>query len=269
MTQKMDQLRTILSGMDRVLVAYSGGVDSSLLIKTAQEQLGDQVTAVIVNAPTLPKIELKQARELASQLGINLVEMESQEMNLPDFLANTPRRCYFCKDHLGQLLKKYAADNNFHFIIDGSNADDLSDHRPGQQAAREQGIRSPLQEAGLTKKEIHAAAKEMGLPNWDKPSSACLSSRIPYGTEINLTLLKQVEEAEEFLSGLGFRQLRVRHHGEIARIEVPLEAFDRLISHHEEVHNKLKEIGFSYITLDLKGFRSGSMNEVIQSYGSI
>lgn len=264
----MDQLRQILSSMDRVLAAYSGGVDSTFLIKTAQDLLGDQVTAVIVNSPTLPKRELHQAREIASQLGISLIEMESQEMDLPSFLANTPRRCYFCKDHLFQLLKNYALENNFHYIVDGSNADDLSDHRPGQEAAQEQGIRSPLQEAGLTKKEIRSAAKQIGLPNWDKPSLACLSSRIPYGTEITPTLLKQVEEAEEFLSGLGFHQLRVRHHGEIARIEVPQESLDRVVSHHKEIHNALKEIGFSYITLDLNGFRSGSMNEVIQSYGS-
>jgi uncharacterized protein len=263
MKQKMDQLKTILSGMGSVLVAYSGGVDSTFLVKIAQEVLGDSVTAVIVISPTLPKRELDDARKIAETLGIKLIETESHEMALPDFLANSPQRCYFCKDHLFNLLKNYADENNFHHILDGSNADDLTDHRPGQKAAREQGVRSPLQEAGLTKNEIRELARDMDLPNWDKPSAACLSSRIPYGIKITLSLLKQIEEAEEFLFNLGFHQLRVRHHGNIARIEVPFVVFDQVMENRSEIINFFAELGFSYTTLDLTGFRSGSMNEVI------
>jgi uncharacterized protein len=254
--------------MERVLIAYSGGVDSTFLVKTAQDVLGDKVTAVIVISPTLPKRELNEAREIAIHLGIQLVEMESQEMNLPDFLENPPQKCYFCKDHRFILLRNYAAETNFQHIIDGSNADDLSDHRPGQQAGLEQGIRSPLQEAGLTKNEIRELARKVGLPNWDKPSSACLASRIPYGIKITTSLLKEIEEAEDFLFSLGFRQLRVRHHGKLARIEIPPEVFDLVMENRSEIIKAFEAIGFSYPALDLKGFRSGSMNEVINSYGS-
>ena len=268
MKQKMEQLKDIFSSMDKVLIAYSGGVDSTFLVKTAQDVLGDKVTAVIVLSPTLPNRELNEAREIALKLGIQLVEMESQEMTLPDFLANTSQKCYFCKDHRFILLKNYAAENNFHHIMDGSNADDLSDHRPGQQAALEQGVRSPLQEAGLSKNEIRELARKIGLPNWDKPSSACLASRIPYGVEITSSLLKEIEEAEDFLFSLGFRQLRVRHHGKLARIEVPPEVFDQVMGNRSGIIKGFEEIGFSYTALDLKGFRSGSMNEVINSYGS-
>lgn len=268
MNPKMNHLQNIFSSMDKVLIAYSGGLDSTFLVKTARDVLGDKVTAVIVISPTLPKRELDEARKIALKLGIQLVEMESQEMTLPDFLANTPQRCYFCKDHLFNLLKNYAAENNFHHILDGNNADDLTDYRPGQQAAREQGVRSPLQEAGLTKNEIRELARNMDLPNWDKPSSACLSSRIPYGIEITPSLLKDIEEAEDFLFRLGFRQLRVRHHGDLAKIEVPPEVFDQVMGNRSEIIKAFEEIGFSYTVLDLKGFRSGSMNEVINSYGS-
>ena len=263
MKQKMDQLKTILSSMGSVIVAYSGGIDSTFLVKIAQDILGDSVTAVIMISPTLPKRELEDARKIAGNLGIKLVETESQEMDLPDFLANSRQRCYFCKDHSYDLLNKYAADNNIQNMIDGSNADDVSDHRPGQQAALEQGVRSPLQEAGLTKEEIRKLARTLNLPNWDKPASACLSSRIPYGIKITPSLLKQIEEAEEFLFNLGFHELRVRHHGDIARIEVPLVVFDQVMENRSEIINYFTELGFSYTTLDLTGFRSGSMNEVI------
>jgi len=249
--------------MESAVVAYSGGVDSTFLVKIAQDVLGDSVTAVIMISPTLPKRELEDARKIAGNLGIKLVETESREMDLPDFLANSSQRCYFCKDHSYDLLNKYAAENNIQNMIDGSNADDVSDHRPGQQAALEQGVRSPLREAGLTKQEIRKLARTHNLPNWDKPSSACLSSRIPYGTKITPSLLKQVEEAEEFLLKLGFDELRVRHHGDIARIEVSTTVFDQVMENRSDIINFFKKLGFSYTTLDLTGFRSGSMNEVI------
>ena len=263
MTNKLKELKGILSNQENALVAYSGGVDSTLLLKISQEVLGDQVTAVIVDSPSLPRTELIKAREIAENIGVQLVEMLSEEMTLPDFLANTSQRCYFCKDHSYQTLNKFAKENGFQQILDGSNLDDMSDHRPGQIAAQEQGIRSPFQEVGLTKAEIRALAREMDLPNWDKPSSACLASRIPYGTKISSELLDQVEKAENYLAELGFLRLRVRHHGEIARIEVPEESFDQVIKQRSLIIAALEKIGFSYITLDIKGFRSGSMNEVV------
>jgi uncharacterized protein len=189
--------------------------------------------------------------------------MQTYEMELADFSSNTSERCYFCKDHRYRILSQYATENGYKNILDGSNHDDLTDHRPGQRAAHEHNVRSPLQEAGFTKTEIRQLARKLGLPNWNKPSSACLASRIPYGTAITLELLAQIEKAEKFLSNLGFSEFRVRHHGEIARIEVPVELFELVIQQKSAIVNALEEIGYSYITLDIKGFRSGSMNEVI------
>jgi uncharacterized protein len=263
MEGKTNQLREIIKSLDPFLVAFSGGVDSTLLIKIARDTLDGEVTGVIVDAPTLPRSELEEARKIAAELEVNLIEMRSQEMELPDFLANTSQRCYFCKDHRYRMLSVFAAENGYKNIIDGSNHDDLSDHRPGHKAAQKHKVRSPLQEAGFTKSEIRQLAKDLGLSNWDKPSSACLASRIPYGTAITLELLDQVEKAEEYLSSLGFAEFRVRHHGEIARIEVPAGSFQQVLQQGSAIVSALEDIGFSYITLDIKGFRSGSLNEVI------
>lgn len=258
---KLGKLKETLSNMENALVAYSGGVDSTLLLKVAQDVLGDKAVGLIVISPTLPARELKEARDIAAMQGFKLIEKNSQELELPDFTSNTERRCYFCKDHLFKLLYEYAEQHGFQVILDGSNADDLNDYRPGLQAALEQSVRSPLQEAGFSKREIRQLAKELNLPNWDKPSSPCLSSRIPYGTEITLSLLHQVEKAEDLLSVLGFNEFRVRHHGDIARIEIPAQDFNKLIKHRLEINQNLKNLGFNYVTLDIKGFRSGSLNE--------
>jgi len=254
--------------MSNALIAYSGGVDSTLLAKLALDELGKNATAVIITSPTLPERELKEARDLANQIGIELIEMASDEIDLPEYSANTDRRCYICKDHRYRMLRKFADENGFQTILDGSNADDLDDFRPGHKAVKEQGVRSLLQESDFSKAEIRELAEEMGLSNFDKPSSACLASRIPYGSIITSDTLSQIEEAEEFLIQIGFRQLRVRHHGDIARIEVPPEDFIELINNREKITQKFIEIGYSYITLDLRGFRSGSLNEGLMTNGS-
>jgi len=261
MTDKLGKLKDNLSSMENALVAYSGGVDSTLLLKVAQDVLGDKAVGLIVISPTLPARELKEARDIALTQEFKLVEKNSQEMELPDFTSNSERRCYFCKDHLYKLLHKYAEQHGFQVLLDGSNADDLGDYRPGLQAALEQSVRSPLQEAGFTKDEIRQLAKELNLPNWNKPSSPCLSSRIPYGTEITFNLLQQVEKAEDYLSVLGFNEFRVRHHGDVARIEIPPQDFIDLIKHRLEIIQNFNDLGYQYVTLDIKGFRSGSLNE--------
>ncbi len=267
MNRKLELLREKLSSLENTIIAYSGGVDSTLLTKVAQDLIGERLTAVIVISPTLAERELIEARNIAAQIGVKLVEMNSEELSIPAYCDNSENRCYICKDYRYEMLRTYAADHGFQEILDGSNADDLNDYRPGQKAAQEHGVRSPLQEAGLTKAEIRSLAKELELSNWEKPSSACLASRIPYGTTITLSMLHMIEKAENFLYQLGFQQHRVRHHGEIARIEVLPEQFEKLMAQRVEIIQNLEEIGYTYITLDIKGFRSGSLNEGIKSNG--
>jgi len=267
MNKKFTELKKILGEMNSALIAYSGGVDSTLLLLAAKTVLGDKAAGLIVISPTLPDRELDEAREIAAAMDLTLIEIESDEMELPDFTANSERRCYFCKAHRYQMLNEFASKNGYTSLLDGSNADDLGDFRPGLQAAQEQSVRSPLQEVGYTKIEIRKLARELGLPNWNKPSSACLASRIPYGTNISSDLLKQIEEAENFLFDLGFREFRVRHHGEVARIEIPPDDFDKLITRRTDINQAFKKLGFLYVTLDIGGFRSGSLNEGISMYG--
>ena len=218
-------------------------------------------------SPTLPDYELAEAEAIAQQIGAQYVVFDKHEMEDERFLANTPDRCYFCKASVCQQLIEYAQQHGYRYVIDGSNADDTGDYRPGARAAREYGMRSPLQEAGFTKADIRALARDLGLPNWDKPSSACLASRLPYGDPITAANLTQIGQAEGVLRDLGLRQYRVRHHGDVARIEVVQANFDVILTHREAIVAALKALGYAYVALDLVGFRSGSMNEVIGKDG--
>lgn len=256
----------MLLEMERVAVAYSAGIDSTLLLKVAHDTLGENAIGLTAVSASLPALEKEEAAQLAQQIGARHVFIESHETEDVRYLANPSNRCYFCKTNTYDELFAYAHEIGFKQIIDGTNADDTGDHRPGRLAAREHGIRSPLQEIGFTKAEIRQLARELGLPNWDKPAAACLSSRIPYGTLITLENLSQVEQAENALHQLGFRELRVRHHEQVARIEVPPADFSAVIQQHGAIVSALKTLGYHYVTLDLAGFRSGSMNEVLANY---
>jgi pyridinium-3,5-biscarboxylic acid mononucleotide sulfurtransferase len=264
---KIERLRMILSEQDSLLVAYSGGVDSTLLLKVAYDCLGERAIGVTAVSPSLPASELEQAQAIAQQIGARHVLLSSHETEDARYLENTPNRCYFCKSDVYEMLAEFAAQHGYQSIVDGTNLDDNDDYRPGRQAARQHSVRSPLQEAGLTKAEIRTLARQEGLPNWDKPAAACLSSRIPYGTTITLAMLSRVETAEQVLKGLGLRQVRVRHHDSVARIEVEPEDFERVLAHREEIVHQFEVLGYSYVTLDLAGFKSGSMNKDLAAHG--
>ena len=253
--------------MRKVLVAYSGGVDSTLLLKVAKDTLGDKnVLAVTVLSPLYPERELTDAKKIVQTFGVKHILIESNELEIPGFSKNPPNRCYSCKRELFSKLLKLAEEESMLFVVEGSTLDDEKDHRPGRKAIEELGIRSPLKEAMFTKADVRELSNTLGLPTWDKPSFACLASRFPYGEEITMEGLRMVDEAEDFLFGLGFKQVRVRHYKNLARIEVMQEEMDRFIegSLREKIVGRLKAIGYKYITLDLQGFRSGSMNEVLE-----
>lgn len=268
--QKLNALQATLAALDSVIVAYSGGVDSTLLLKVAHDVLGDRARGVLATSPSMPAQELEAALALARALGVAVAVVETRELADPRYVANSAERCYFCKAEIAAQLLAYAGREGFRVVADGANSDDgvaAADYRPGQRAAREAGLHSPLQEVGLTKAEIRALARELGLPNWDKPAAACLASRVPYGTPITAATLTQIAEAEAAVRALGVRQLRVRHHGDVARIEVPPEDFETVLAQRETLVAALREAGYVYVTLDLAGFRSGSMNEVLQRDG--
>ncbi len=257
------RLRGILARLESVVVAYSGGTDSTLVLKVAFDALGERVVGVTAVSASLAAADRAEAESVARRIGARHVLLESEETSDPLYLANTPNRCFFCRKETYGRLAAYAREHGFAAVVDGTNSDDTGDYRPGRQAARQYGVRSPLLEAALTKAEVRELARSLGLPNWDKPAAACLSSRIPYGTTITLQALSQVERAEALLRGFGLRQLRVRHHDRVARIEVDPGDFARLLERRAEVVGGFKSIGYAFVTMDLAGFRSGSMNEAL------
>ena len=264
-SKKFQHLKEILSNMESTLVAYSGGVDSSLVLRVAKDVLGDKVFAITATSSVYPAEEIEQAKALAQNLGVRHKIIETQELSNPKFVNNPQDRCYWCKRELFAELISIARKNDLNYVLDGTNLDDMDDFRPGMKAAHEFGIRSPLKEAAFTKEDIRSLSKRLGLPIWDKPSLPCLASRFPYGMKITEENLVKVDQAETFLKMLDLTQVRVRHHDTIARIEVPKEDIPKLFEEtaRSRLLSYLKKLGYSYVAVDIEGYRTGSMNEVL------
>lgn len=256
------RLLGILGGLPEAVVAFSGGVDSSYLAWAAQRALGARATAVTALSPSVPEVQRSMAREIASVVGIRHEQIETHEMDREGYRANSVLRCYFCKSELYDRLRDLAAARGWTYVLSGTNADDLGDYRPGLKAAAEHEVRHPLVEAGLSKADIRFLSRRAGLPTWDAPASPCLSSRIPFGLEVTVEKLGQIEVAEAAMRELGFAELRIRHHGDVARLEVPLARLADVLASRAEVVARVKAAGFRHVALDLEGFRSGNLNPV-------
>jgi len=264
---KLNILRNNIRRMKSVAVAYSGGVDSTFLLKVAHDVLDENAVALTARSYIHPEREFWQAVQFAQKIGAKQAVIHSDELEIEGFSDNPVNRCYLCKKELFSKISEWARQHHIQHVADGANVDDLGDYRPGNQAAKELGVVSPLQEAGLNKDEIRILSKELGLPTWDKPAFACLASRFPYGQEITREKLRQVDQGEQFLLDLGFRQVRVRHHGDAARLEVSADERDKFFDTAlmDKVYAQFARFGFTYVSLDLKGYRTGSMNEVINT----
>ena len=265
LVQKLEQLKSLFAEMERALIAYSGGIDSTLVAKVAYDVLGDRALAVTAVSPSLLPEDLEDARIQAIEIGISHEVVQTHEMENPNYTSNPVNRCYFCKSELHDTLKPLAIQRGYQYVVDGVNADDLSDYRPGIQAAKERGARSPLAEIGISKAEVRELSQLLGLPWWDKPAQPCLSSRFPYGEEITVGKLQRVGRAENYLRKLGLKNLRVRSDGDTARIELPPEQIKEFVLATDlpALVSTLQNYGFIYVTLDLEGYRSGKLNQVL------